>query len=79
MFAWRFGRVIVAAREARRIAGERESSYFVGRGSFYRQETPFLAFREIVEQHASRRRHCIYYIVCFCSSHPPSIDFFIDA
>jgi len=37
-------------REVRRIAGERESSYFVGRGSFYRQETPFLAFREIVEQ-----------------------------
>jgi serine/threonine protein kinase/predicted ATPase len=37
-------------REVRRIAGERENSYFVGRGSFYRQETPFLAFREIVEQ-----------------------------
>ncbi len=37
-------------REVRRIAGESERLYFVGRGSFYRQETPFLAFREVVEQ-----------------------------
>jgi len=37
-------------REVRRIAAERERRFFVGRGSFYRQETPFLAFREVVEQ-----------------------------
>ncbi|MBJ93368.1 MAG: hypothetical protein CMP23_02720 [Rickettsiales bacterium] len=37
-------------REVRRIAEQGDRRYLVGRGSFHRQEQPFLAFREVVEQ-----------------------------
>jgi eukaryotic-like serine/threonine-protein kinase len=37
-------------REVRRIVTEQGRKFVVGRGSFHRQETPFLAFREVIEQ-----------------------------
>ena len=37
-------------REIREITRDREIAFYVGRGTFYRREVPFLAFREILEQ-----------------------------
>ena len=37
-------------REIREITRDREIAFYVGRGSFYQRETPFLAFREVLEQ-----------------------------
>jgi len=36
-------------REIREITREREIALYSGRGSFYQRETPFLAFREVLE------------------------------
>ena len=36
-------------REIREITREREIAFYAGRGSFYQRETPFLAFREVLE------------------------------
>ncbi len=37
-------------REIREITRDREIAFYAGRGTFYRREVPFLAFREILEQ-----------------------------
>ncbi len=37
-------------REIREITRDREIAFYFGRGSFYQRETPFLAFREVLEQ-----------------------------
>ena len=37
-------------REIREITRDREIAFYIGRGSFYQRETPFLAFREVLEQ-----------------------------
>ena len=37
-------------REIKEITRDREIAFYAGRGSFYQRETPFLAFREVLEQ-----------------------------